>query len=160
MTKTNAIRLIERAGIAHELRSYEISMEEFSAEAVAELIGLPADQVFKTLVATGPDGGAVFAVIPADASLDLKALAKAAGARSMSLVSVREVEPLTGYRRGGVTAIGARRELPVFLEEAAVLSDTIAVSAGLKGLQVVLATDDYIALTGATVADITTRAGP
>ena len=147
--KTNAVRLLEAAGITHEVREYDISMDEFSAGAVADLIGVPAAQVFKTLVATGERTGACFAVIPADTELDLKALARAAGDRRMTLVPLRGVEPLTGYRRGGVTAIGARKELPVFLDLSAAEHDLIGVSGGAKGVQVMLTPDDYVAVTGA-----------
>ncbi len=152
--KTNALRLLDRAGIPYDVREYEIPMDEFSAAAVAELIGLPPAQVFKTLVATGDRHGTCFAVVPADRDLDLKALAHAAGERKMHLVAVRDVEPLTGYRRGGVTAIGAKKPFPVFLERAASELDEIAVSAGAKGLQVMLATADYVACTDAILAGL------
>ncbi len=155
MTKTNALRLIEQAGIDHEVREYELSMEEFTAERVAELVGMPSDQVYKTLVAVGERNGPCFAVIPANTELDLKALAAAHGERKIRLASLKEVLPLTGYERGAVTAIGARKPFPVYLDEVAELFDEIAVSAGTKGTQVVLAATDYIGLTGANVAAIT-----
>lgn len=155
--KTNAIRLLETAAVHHEVRSYDISLEEFSAEAVAALIGVPAPQVFKTLVATGERTGPCFAVIPADTELDLKALARAAGDRRMALVPLKDVEPLTGYRRGGVTAIGARKELPVYLDLSAAEHDVIGVSGGAKGLQVLLTPDDYVAVTGAHLEEIARR---
>jgi Cys-tRNA(Pro)/Cys-tRNA(Cys) deacylase len=148
------MRMLEAAGIAHEVREYDISMEAFSAEAVAELIGVPASRVFKTLLATGERTGACFAAIPADTELDLKALARAAGDRRMSLVPLEDVEPMTGYRRGGVTAIGARKELPVYLDLSAAEHDIIGVSGGVKGVQVMLTTDDYVAATGASLAEI------
>ncbi len=152
--KTNAVRLVEAAGVAHEVRAYDISPEEFSAEAVADLIGLPPRQVFKTLVACGDRTGPCFAVVPADAELDLKALARVAGDRRMAMLALKEVEPLTGYRRGRVTVLGAKKELGAYLDESAMDHDTMAVSAGVKGLQLVLAPVDYVALTGAVTAPI------
>jgi len=152
--KTNAIRMLEAAGVNHEVREYDISIEEFSATAVADLIGLPAAQVFKTLVATGERSGPCFAVIPADTELDLKALARTTGDRRMDLVPVKDVEPLTGYHRGGVTALGVRREFPVYLDISAAEHDLIGVSGGVKGIQVLLTPDDYLALTGAHLEEI------
>ncbi len=152
--KTNAVRLLESAGVAHELKPYDLDMEDFNATAVAELIGLPASQVFKTLVAVGDKTGPCFAVVPADCDLDLKALAKASGNRKMTLASLREVEPLTGYRRGGVTAIGPKKPFPVFLDATAADLGDIAVSGGTKGLQVKLGTDDYMEVTNASLAPI------
>lgn len=152
--KTNAIRVIEAAGVAHQVRSYELAMEDFSAQAVAELIDMPAAQVFKTLLASGDAHGPCFAVVAGDAELDLKALARAAGERRMDLVAVKELERLTGYRRGGVTALGAKKRFPVLLDESAQLFDQIGISAGVKGLQVVLSPEDYVALTGARLASL------
>ena len=155
--KTNAIRLIEQAGVDHEVRSYELSIEDFSAAAVAELIGMHPAAVFKTLVATGPLHGPCFAVVAGDAELDTKALARDAGERKVEMVPVRELERLTGYRRGGVTALGAKKAFPVFLDASAMEHEVIGVSSGTKGLQVLLAPQDYVALTAAHVADIQRR---
>lgn len=152
--KTNAIRQIERAGIEHEIREYSIAIEDFSAEAVAELIGMDPAHVFKTLVASGPNHGACFAVVAGDSELDMKALARAAGERRMELVAVKDLEATTGYQRGGVTALGAKKALPVFLDATAVDLPIIGVSAGVKGLQVRMRPDDYIALTSATVVQL------
>ncbi len=154
MSKTNALRLIEQAGVDYEVREYDLAMEDFTAERVAELVGMPPDQVYKTLVAVGDRNGPCFAVIPANTDLDLKALAAAHGERKIRLASLKEVLPLTGYERGSVTAIGAKKPLPVYLDEVAELFDEIAVSAGTKGIQVVIATSDYVELTGATIAAI------
>jgi Cys-tRNA(Pro)/Cys-tRNA(Cys) deacylase len=154
--KTNAVRLVEQAKVAHEVRAYDISMDEFNAAAVADLIGLPAAQVFKTLVASGASG-ACFAVVPADAELDLKALARVADERKMAMLAVKDVEPLTGYRRGGVTALGSRKRLPVYLDASAQDHEIIGVSAGTKGLQLLLSPTDYLTLTDAVVAPIAMR---
>jgi Cys-tRNA(Pro)/Cys-tRNA(Cys) deacylase len=154
VTKTNALRVLEQAGIEHEVREYSLSMDEFTAERVAALIGMPPDQVFKTLIAVGEKHGPCFAVIPANTELDLKALASAHDERKIRMASLREVLPLTGYERGAVTAIAAKKPFPVHLDEVAELFDKIAVSAGARGLQVVLPTSDYVELTRARIAAI------
>lgn len=154
MTKTNALRLIEQAGIDHEVRDYELAIEEFTAERVAELIKMEPEQVYKTLVAIGDHNGPCFAVIPANTELDLKALAAAHGERKVRLASLKEVLPLTGYERGSVTAIGAKKPFPVYIDEVAELFEVIAISAGAKGIQLLLNPEDYIAYTGAKVAAI------
>src|SRR3954467_8463147 len=102
ITKTNAVRLLQRLGVPFELRAYEVDPDDLAAEAVARKIGLPAEQVFKTLVARGDKHGVCLAVIPGDCHLDLKALAKATGEKKVDTVPLKEVEPLTGYIRGGV----------------------------------------------------------
>ena len=154
--KTNALRLLERAGIGFEIREYTLPMEEFTAGRVAELIGMEPDQVFKTLVAVGDRNGPCFAVIPANTELDLKSLAAAHGARKAQLAPLKEVVPLTGYERGAVTVIGAKKRLPAYLDEVAELFDEIAVSAGAHGIQVVLSPTVYVAITEATIAAIGT----
>lgn len=150
--KTNAVRIIEQLRLEYRLAEYELDMADFSAAAVAELIGMDASAVFKTLLAAGARNGPCFAVVAADAELDTKALAKAHGERSIDLLPVKQIEPLTGYRRGGVTAIGARKSLPVYLDRSALEHESIGVSAGAKGLQLVLSPTDYIAATSATLA--------
>jgi Cys-tRNA(Pro)/Cys-tRNA(Cys) deacylase len=152
--KTNAVRLLDGLKIAYELRDYEVDPDDLAAESVAEKIGMPAEQVFKTLVARGDRNGVCFAVIPGNYELDLKALATATGDRKIQLVPLKEVHPLTGYIRGGVTALGAKREFPVFLDEIAEIFDVISISAGQRGTQVVLAPGDYIRAVDAQVAAI------
>ena len=125
--KTNAVRLLESAGIPHELLEYEVDPNDLAAESVARKVGLPADQVFKTLVARGDKHGVCFAVIPGNTSLDLKALARATGDRKVETVPLKEVQPLTGYIRGGVTALAAKKDYPVYLDETASLFDQITV---------------------------------
>lgn len=154
VAKTNALRLIEQAGIEFETRDYSLPIEEFGGERVADLVGMQPDQVFKTLVAVGERNGPCFAVIPVNTELDLKALAAAHGDRKIHLAPLKEVLPLTGYQRGSVTVIGARKQFPVYLDEVAELFDEIAVSAGTRGVQVVLATGDYVALSDATIVAI------
>ncbi len=152
--KTNAVRLLEQAGISHELRAYELTLAEFSAARVAELVGLPAAQVFKTLAVRGERSGPCLAVVPGDADVDLKALAAVREDRKVALVPLQEVEPLTGYPRGAVTALAAKRRFPVVLDASATGFDRIAVSAGVKGLQVLLDPNDYATVTGASLAAI------
>jgi len=154
--KTNAARLLDQMGIQYELRAYEVDPEDLAAETVAAKIGLPAEQVFKTLVAR-PSGskdrnGVVMAVIPGDQELDLKALAKAAGEKNIQLVPVKELQALTGYIRGGVTALAAKREYPVFVDETIELFDVISISAGMRGLQILIAPADYLRATKGMVA--------
>jgi Cys-tRNA(Pro)/Cys-tRNA(Cys) deacylase len=149
--KTNAARLLDQMGIQYELRSYEVDPEDLAAETVAAKIGLPAEQVFKTLVARGDRNGVVMAVIPGDQELDLKALAAAAGEKSVQLVPVKELQGLTGYIRGGVTALAAKREFPVFVDETIELFDVITISAGMRGLQILVAPADYLRAAGGTI---------
>ncbi len=153
-TKTNAVRLLESLGIAFELRDYEVDPDDLSAESVAAKINFPLDRTFKTLVARGDRTGVMFAVIPGGAALDLKALAKASGDRKADTVPLKEVEPLTGYIRGGVTAFGARKQVPVYIDEYAQLYETISVSAGRRGLQILLSPADYVRAVSAAYAPI------
>ena len=154
--KTNAARLLDQMGIQYELRTYEVDPEDLAAETVAAKIGLPAEQVFKTLGARPSDSkdrnGTVMAVIPGDQELDLKALAKAAGEKNIQLVPVKELQALTGYIRGGVTALAAKREYPVFVDETIELFDVISISAGIRGLQILMAPADYLRATKGMVA--------
>lgn len=143
-TKTNAVRLLESLGIAYDLREYEADPDDLSAEAVAANIGFPIEQTFKTLVARGDRNGVCLAVIPGNAVLDLKALAKATGDRKADTVPLREVQPLTGYIRGGVTALAGKKDYPVIVDEFAQIYERISVSAGQRGLQVLLAPGDYL----------------
>jgi len=158
VAKTNAARLLDGLGIAYELRVYEVDLDDLTAVSVAKKIGMPPEQVFKTLLAHTGAGEHVFAVIPGDAELDLKKLAHAAGAKKAELAALKEVEPLTGYIRGGVTVMTAKRPFPAFADETIELFDAISVSAGMRGLQLVLAPADYLRAAEATVADLTKAA--
>jgi Cys-tRNA(Pro)/Cys-tRNA(Cys) deacylase len=153
--KTNGARFLENLGIAFELREYEVDPEDLSATTVARKIEMPAEQVFKTLLTTGGPGTYVFAVIPGDAELDFKKLARAAGLRKVEMVPLKEVQPLTGYIRGGVTVFGAKKSYPVFVDETAILFDKISVSAGTRGTQLILRPEDYIRSAEAQTADLT-----
>jgi Cys-tRNA(Pro)/Cys-tRNA(Cys) deacylase len=150
--KTNAARLLDQLSISYELREYEVDPEDLAAETVAAKIGLPPEQVFKTLVARGDRNGICMAVIPGDAELDLKALATASGDRKIQLIPVKELQGLTGYIRGGVTALAAKKDYPVYVDETIELFDTISISAGVRGLQILIAPDDYLRATKARFA--------
>jgi Cys-tRNA(Pro)/Cys-tRNA(Cys) deacylase len=152
--KTNAARILDREGVRYELRTYEVDENDLSAPHVAEAIGMPAEQVFKTLVARGDREGVLMACIPANTELDLKALASASGNRKVELVSVKEVLGLTGYIRGGVSPVGTKRQYPFYLDETAELWDLISVSAGIRGCQLLLAPADLVRVTGARVCAI------
>jgi Cys-tRNA(Pro)/Cys-tRNA(Cys) deacylase len=142
--KTNGARFLESLGIPFELREYEVDPEDLSAISVARKVGMPPEQVFKTLLTTGGPGTFVFAVIPGDAELDFKKLARAAGLRKAEMVSLKEVQPLTGYIRGGVTVFGAKKTYPVYVDETVILFDQISVSAGTRGTQLILKPEDYL----------------
>jgi Cys-tRNA(Pro)/Cys-tRNA(Cys) deacylase len=140
--KTNAARILDREGIAYELREYEVDENDLSAPHVAAVIGMPPEQVFKTLVARGDRNGVLMACVPANLELDLKALAAASGNKKVELVPVKEVLGLTGYIRGGVSPVGTRKPYPFYLDETAILWDVISVSAGVRGCQMLLKPDD------------------
>jgi Cys-tRNA(Pro)/Cys-tRNA(Cys) deacylase len=142
--KTNAARLLDQLGISYELCGYEVDPDDLAAETVAAKIGLPPEQVFKTLVSRGDRNGVSMAVIPGDQELDLKALAAASGERKIQLVPVKELQGLTGYIRGGVTALAAKREFPVYVDETIELFDVVSISAGKRGLQILIAPADYL----------------
>jgi Cys-tRNA(Pro)/Cys-tRNA(Cys) deacylase len=152
--KTNAARALESLGIPFQLLEYEVDPEDLSAETVAAKVGLPPEQVFKTLVCRGDRNGVLMAVIPAGTKLDLKALAKLSGDRKVDTVPLKEVQPLTGYVRGGVTAIGGKKTFPVFVDETIELFDDVAVSAGVRGTQLFLAPADYLRVTEGRVGPI------
>ena len=153
--KTNAARFLDQMGISYELREYEVDPDDLAAEAVATKIGLPSEQLFKTLVAQGDRHGICMAVIPANTELDLKALAMASGDRKIHLVPVKELQKLTGYIRGGVTALAAKKAYPVHVDETIKLFELISVSAGIRGTQILLAPEDFIWASKATVAGLT-----
>ncbi|MCX7421459.1 MAG: Cys-tRNA(Pro) deacylase [Planctomycetia bacterium] len=152
--KTNAARLLDSMKIEYELRSYEVDPEDLSAETVARKVGLPLEQVFKTLVARGDRHGVCFAVVPGNCQLDLKALAKLTGDRKVEPVTLKEVQPLTGYIRGGVTVLGAKKAYPVYVDETLELFDIVSISAGQRGLQIFIAPADYLLATKGTLGAI------
>lgn len=154
--KTNAMRQLDIIGIQYEIRTYDVDENDLSAQSVALKIGLPAEQVFKTLVARGDKHGVLLAVVPGDATLDLKAIAKLSQNRSVATVPLKEVQGLTGYIRGGVTALACKKDYPVYVDETAQLFDVISISAGQRGLQILLHPDDYVRAVKAMLGDIAT----
>jgi Cys-tRNA(Pro)/Cys-tRNA(Cys) deacylase len=154
--KTNAARILDALGIRYELRTYDVDPEDLSAETVARKVGLPLEQVWKTLVARGDRTGVLLAVLPGSTQLDLKALARLSGDRRVETVALKEVQPLTGYIRGGVTALAGKKDYPVFVDETIELFDVVSVSAGLRGVQIIIAPADYLRAVSATLGPLTT----
>jgi len=152
--KTNAVRLLDNLNIEYELREYEVDPDDLTAETVAKKIDFPIDQVFKTLVARGDKTGVCLGVVPGSMSLDLKALAKLSGNSDVKVVPLKEVEALTGYIRGGVTALACKKPYPVYVDETITLYERVSISAGVRGTQVLIAPDDYIRAVNATTGDI------
>lgn len=153
--KTNATRILERLRVDFEIREYVVDPGDLGAEKVAHAVGLPSEQVFKTLVARGDRHGVFLAVIAADAELDLKAAARLSGNRKVAMVPLKDVQPLTGYVRGGVTAIACKKDYPVYAAEGITRHERIAVSAGARGQQIVLSPSDYVRVTKATLGQLT-----
>ena len=154
-TKTNAVRLVEQAKIPCREAFYEFDENDLSGTHAADAIGLPQEQVFKTLVARGEKTGINVFCIPVCCELDLKKAAKAAGDKNMELVAVKELLGLTGYIRGGCSPVGMKKKYPTFIDETCILFDEIAVSAGVRGEQVILNPQDLVQYIEATEADIT-----
>ena len=152
--KTIAVRMLDRMQIEYELRAYEFSEEEMDAISVARKIGLPPKAVFKTLVARGDRTGVVMGCVPANTDLDLKKFAMATGNKKVELVPVKEIQSLTGYVRGGVSPIGSKRKFPVFVDQSVLGSERVSVSAGLRGLQMILAPESLLRASQAQVAEI------
>lgn len=152
--KTNACRQLDQAKIPYDLAAYEVDEDDLSAESVAAKIGWPAEQVYKTLAARGDKTGVLLAVIATPQSLDLKALAAASGNKKVELLPLKEVLPVTGYVRGGVSPIGTKKRFPVYLDETARAFARISVSAGARGLQLLIAPLDLAKATGAHWAPV------
>ena len=152
--KTNAARILDGMGITYELKEYPVDINDLSAVNVAAKVGMPVKQVFKTLVARGDKTGVLMACIPGDGELDLKALAAFSGNKKTEMVHLKEVQGLTGYIRGGCSPLGAKKEYPVYLDQSAKQWDIIAISAGKRGEQIMVAPDDLVTAVKATVAEI------
>jgi len=155
VVKTNAARVLDRLGIEYELREYEVDPDDLSAETVAAKVSLPPEQLFKTLAVRGDRNGIYLAVIPASEELDFKALAQRTGDRKIDMLPLKEVQAATGYIRGGVTALACKKDYPVYIDELAQIFEVISVSAGIRGLQILLAPEDYIRAVNARVVAIT-----
>lgn len=144
MSKTNAVRLLDSLGVAYELFNYQVDNEDLSAVTTAKKLNLVPEQVFKTLVVRGNTNNIYFAVIPGNAQLDLKALAKLTGERSLAMTPLKEIQSLTGYIRGGVTAIAAKKDYPVYVDEIIEVFERITVSAGIRGTLIMLSPQAYL----------------
>lgn len=154
MAKTNAMRMLDALGIAYDAAAYEVDESDLSGVAVAAKIGLPPEQVFKTLVTRGDKSGVLLAGLSAASELDLKKLAAASGNKSVETVPLKEVLPLTGYVRGGVSPLGTKKAYPLYLDESAFRWPRVAVSAGVRGRQILIAPADLVRATNAKVAAI------
>ncbi|MBP3722088.1 MAG: Cys-tRNA(Pro) deacylase [Selenomonadaceae bacterium] len=152
--KTNAARILDNLGISYEIKEYKVDLEDLSATHVAKESGMPIDMVFKTLVARGDKSGVIMAVIPGAMELDLKSLAAVSGNKRVEMVHLKEVQTLTGYIRGGCSPLGAKKEYPVYLDSHAEKQDIIAISAGIRGEQLLLSPFDLARATHAIIASI------
>ena len=154
LKKTNAARILDNLKISYEVKTYEVDEEDLSAIHVAETMGLDIATIFKTLVARGDKSGVIMAVINGADEVDLKALARASGNKSVEMVALKELQPLTGYIRGGCSPLGAKKNYPVYLDSKAMEQEKISVSAGVRGEQLILAPTDLVKAANATVAEI------
>ena len=153
--KTNAARRLDELKIEYRIMEYPVDEEHLDAVHVAAEVGMPASQVFKTLVVRGDKNGIMFAVIPGDGELDLKALARASGNKRAELVHLKEVLPLTGYIRGGCSPVGMKKEFPTYIDETAMLFDAIAVSGGMRGVQLIVNPDQLLGFVKGEYVDLT-----
>ncbi|MBU0926283.1 MAG: Cys-tRNA(Pro) deacylase [Spirochaetes bacterium] len=151
---TNALRIVRSLGIAVETREYAWSDDDLSAASAAAKLGLDPDRVFKTIAVRGSSTGPFLCVVPGSAEVDLKKAAKASGDKSVEPLPLRELEPLTGYVRGGCSPVGVKRAIPVLIDETASLWETVSVSAGARGLQMILSPSDLARAAGAEFADL------
>ena len=157
MTITNAMRLLKQAGVPFDTSSYEVDESDLSGVHAAEMLGVEPDSVFKTLVARADKGQLYVFCIPVAEELDLKKCAAAAGEKKIEMIHVKELQGLTGYIRGGCSPIGMKKNYPTFIDEIATLFERIYVSAGQRGLQLIVNPEDLRAYTDATFADLTKR---
>jgi Cys-tRNA(Pro)/Cys-tRNA(Cys) deacylase len=150
--KTRAMQILDRAGVSYTVREFQET--ELGAEEVAEKLDIPLDQVFKTLVARGDRTGVILVCLPGTTTLSLKSLARASGDKQVALVETDEILRLTGYIRGGVSPLGGKKVYPVYLDDRALEQPTISISAGMRGMQILLAPQDLIRVTRGTVAPL------
>ncbi|MEK3725475.1 Cys-tRNA(Pro) deacylase [Paenibacillus sp. FSL H8-0034] len=155
--KTNACRILDALHISYTLHEYDWDEDQLDAYTVADKVGLPADQIYKTLVLRGDKNGIMMACIPGDAELNLKSLAQASGNKKVEMVAVKEIQALTGYIRGGVSPLGTKKKYPFYLAPAAVNVNPVSISAGRRGLQIFLKGEDLAAASEAILVDITSH---
>lgn len=153
--KTNAARILDNLGIKYEVKTYEVDENDLSAVHVAETAGLDINSVFKTLVTRGDKTGIIMAVIGGADEINFKSLAKASGNKSVEMTALKELLPLTGYIRGGCSPLGAKKNYPVYLDKKAMTQEKISISAGQRGMQLILSPQDLIKASNAVVADLT-----
>ena len=154
LKKTNAARILDKLKIPYEIKTYEVDENDLSAVHVAETAGLDVSTVFKTLVTRGDKTGILMAVIGGADEINLKNLAKASGNKSVEMIALKELLPLTGYIRGGCSPLGAKKDYPVYLDSHALTHEKISISAGQRGMQLILSPQDLVKATNATVADL------
>lgn len=155
MTKTNVMRLLEQAKISYSTKEYEVDESDLSGEHVANEVNMPMEQVFKTLVAKGDKLGYMVFCIPVNGELNLKKAASFVKDKKIELIPVKDLLSLTGYIRGGCSPIGMKKKFPTFVDETAILYDEIAVSAGVRGCQILINPEDLVTYIGATYGDLT-----
>jgi len=154
LKKTNAARILDKLGIDYEIKTYEVDENDLSAVHVAQVVGMDIKTVFKTLVTRGDKTGVIMAVIGGADEINLKSLAKASGNKSVEMIALKELLPLTGYVRGGCSPLGAKKNYPVFIDSRALNQEKISVSAGQRGMQIILSPKDLVTAANATVADL------
>lgn len=152
--KTNAARLLDKAGISYNLIPYEFDENDLAAQHVADSLGQPIERVFKTLVLHGDKSGHIVCVVPGNGEVDLKALAKVSGNKKVEMIAMKDLLAVTGYIRGGCSPIGMKKKFPTYFHSTAVDFETIYVSAGVRGMQVEIAPSDLIDFVGGAVADV------
>lgn len=154
--KTNAARLLDKAGVSYKLIPYEFDENDLAAQHVADSLGQDIARVFKTLVLHGDRTGHVVCVVPGNAEVDLKALAKASGNKKVEMIPMKDLLSVTGYIRGGCSPVGMKKRFPTYFHTTALNFETIYVSAGVRGLQIEISPADLIGFVGATVASVAT----
>lgn len=154
MSKTNAMRILESAGIEYSAHSYDVDEEDLTGITVANKIGAAPESVFKTLVTTGDKTGTTIFCIPVTSELNLKKAAAVSGNKKIEMIKMKDLQPLTGYIRGGCSPVGMKKQFPTFIDETAVLYDLICVSAGIRGTQIKVSPEKLAAVTGAVFVEI------
>lgn len=154
LKKTNVARILDGLKVVYELREYKVDESDLSAESVALKIGMPLEQVFKTLVVHGDKNGVLLACIPGGTELDLKALGVISGNKKVEMVQLKDVQKLTGYIRGGVSPLGTKKQYRVYIDESIVLWESISISAGIRGGQILIAPNDLITAVDGTLCQI------
>ncbi|MDQ7092994.1 Cys-tRNA(Pro) deacylase [Desulfosporosinus sp. PR] len=157
MRKTNAARILDQMKLSYELKEYPVDESDLSAVSVAQKVGLPIEQIYKTIVVRGDKTGVLVACIQGDQELYLKGLAALSGNKKVEVVPLKEVQPLTGYIRGGVSPLGMKKSYPTYIDSAVSRQEKVSVSAGLRGLQIFLCPADLISATNARVGEISTE---